>query len=91
MERRWKNEILNINIININNSQNIWTNNIKLASMFNTIFSSDSNKNNNYIIGNYSSNSGLLLRQRINKILTFYNYKFLDVDVRLFLCRFSCS
>ena len=30
----------------------------------------------------------LILKKKINKLLTFYNYKFLDVDVRLFFMPF---
>mgnify|MGYP000369296286 FL=1 len=33
---------------------------------------------------------GLGRTKRINKLLTFYNYKFLDVDVRLFFMPFYC-
>ena len=29
-----------------------------------------------------------IIAKRINKLLTFYNYKFLDVDVRLFFMPF---
>lgn len=29
-----------------------------------------------------------ILKKKINKLLTFYNYKFLDVDVRLFFYAF---
>jgi hypothetical protein len=33
----------------------------------------------------------LILKKKINKLLTFYNYKFfLDVDVRLFFMPFYC-
>ncbi len=30
----------------------------------------------------------ILVLKKINKLLTFYNYKFLDVDVRLFFMPF---
>lgn len=30
----------------------------------------------------------LMLKKKINKLLIFYNYKFLDVDVRLFFYAF---
>lgn len=30
----------------------------------------------------------ILVLKKINKLLTFYNYKFLDVDVRLFFIPF---
>jgi|GEM_PF-4009527 len=30
----------------------------------------------------------LMLKKKINKLLIFYNYKFLDVDVRLFFMPF---